>query len=104
MIKLTIAEAVARLVSANTDYTRLFERSSFDVGIYCPTRVDPQTPHTRDELYVIAAGSGEFACGNETKTFASGDVFFVPSGVEHRFMKFSDDFATWVIFFGKTLK
>jgi hypothetical protein len=31
-------------------------------------RVDPQTPHTRDELYVIAAGTGDFTCGNETRT------------------------------------
>lgn len=104
MVKFTIAEAVARLMSANTDYARLFEQGSFDIGIYRPTRVDPQTPHTRDELYVVVAGSGDFVCGNETKAFSSGDMFFVPAGVEHRFMKFSYDFATWVVFFGQTAK
>jgi len=27
-------------------------------------------------------------------------MLFVPAGVEHRFENFSDDFATWVIFYG----
>jgi mannose-6-phosphate isomerase-like protein (cupin superfamily) len=104
MVRFTIAEAVNSLMSQNTDYARLFEQNAFDIGIYRPTRVDPQTPHTRDELYIIAAGSGEFVCGNEAKGFSSGDVFFAPAGVEHRFMKFSDDFATWVVFIGPTSK
>ena len=101
MIKFSIAEAVARLMSENTDYARLFERESFDIGMYRPAKIDRQTPHERDELYIVAAGSGEFVCGGEGRAFSTGDVFFVPAGVEHRFSKFSYDFATWVIFFGK---
>jgi uncharacterized RmlC-like cupin family protein len=30
----------------------------------------------------------------------SGDVLFVRAGVKHKFENFSDDFATWVIFYG----
>lgn len=104
MLKITIADAVGRLVQENTDYMRLLEQDSFDMGIYRPARVDPQTPHARDEVYVIAAGSGDFVCGNETRTFVPGDVFFVPAGVEHHFTKFSYDFATWVVFFGERSK
>jgi mannose-6-phosphate isomerase-like protein (cupin superfamily) len=99
MMKLTIAEAVASLMSENTDYTRLFERDSFDIGMYRPVNVDRQTPHARDEVYIIAAGTGDFVCGDERRNFSPGDVFFVPAGIEHRFTKFSYDFATWVIFF-----
>jgi mannose-6-phosphate isomerase-like protein (cupin superfamily) len=29
-----------------------------------------------------------------------GEVLFVPAGIEHRFEDFSDDFATWVFFYG----
>ena len=54
----------------------------------------------RDELYVIASGSGKFVCAGETQAFATGDVLFVAAGVEHRFLDFTDDFAVWVIFFG----
>ena len=104
MLKLTIAEAVGQLTLENIDYMRLLEKDSFDMGMYRPSRVDPQTPHARDELYIVAAGSGDFVCGSETRNFAPGDVFFVPAGTEHRFMKFSYDFATWVVFFGQSSK
>jgi mannose-6-phosphate isomerase-like protein (cupin superfamily) len=32
--------------------------------------------------------------------FGPGDVLFVPAGVEHHFENFTDDLATWVIFYG----
>lgn len=100
MTKLTMADALARLGSANSDYTRLVEGQAYDINFYRPAVVDPQTPHLRDELYVIAAGSGSFICDGETQAFGPGDLFFVAAGVEHRFVNFSQDFATWVIFFG----
>jgi mannose-6-phosphate isomerase-like protein (cupin superfamily) len=61
---------------------------------------DEQTPHTRDELYVVAQGSGTFVNGDRRHPFTSGDVLFVPAGAPHRFEDFSDDFGTWVIFYG----
>ena len=38
--------------------------------------------------------------GSERHGFAPGDMLFVPAGTVHRFEDFSDDFATWVIFYG----
>ncbi len=46
------------------------------------------------------SGSGEFVSDGQPYTFAPGDVFFVPAGVEHRFTRFTGDFVTWVIFYG----
>ena len=85
--------------------------------LYAPRGSDPQKPHTRDEIYVIAQGTGEFVAqwgagaspartGDgagaplERITFAPGDVLFAAAGVPHHFENFSDDFATWVIFYG----
>ncbi len=98
MFKFTFKDAIDRHMSGNADYTQLFERATFDIGFYRPIRFDKQTPHERDELYLIAEGSGDFVCGDETRPFAQGDIFFVPAGVEHRFTNFTYDFATWVIF------
>jgi mannose-6-phosphate isomerase-like protein (cupin superfamily) len=101
MHKFTLVEAIDRHMSANTDYTQLFERDAFDIGFYRPIRFDPQTPHAKDELYFIAEGSGDFVCGDQTRRFSTGDIFFVPAGAEHRFTNFSHDFATWVVFLRK---
>ena len=100
MDKLTISDAVASASKADTRFARLLERATFDVGMYVPETIDPQKPHTRDELYVIARGSGDVVCADETEVFHAGDVFFVPAGVPHRFANFSADFSAWVIFLG----
>ena len=77
-----------------------FEHGTLQVKMYRPAGVDPQNPHTRDEIYVIARGSGSFINGKDRHSFQMGDVLFVPAGVEHRFIEFSADFCTWVMFYG----
>jgi mannose-6-phosphate isomerase-like protein (cupin superfamily) len=81
-------------------YIELFRHGTLAVELYAPRGNDPQTPHTRDEIYVIISGSGHFRRGAEETTFGPGDVLFVPAGEEHRFVEFGDDFATWVFFYG----
>jgi len=77
-----------------------FEHGTLQVKMYRPAGKDPQKPHTRDEIYVIARGSGWFVNGADRHRFQTGDVLFVPAGVEHRFVEFTDDFCTWVMFYG----
>jgi mannose-6-phosphate isomerase-like protein (cupin superfamily) len=100
MSKLTTGSALQALKDSKSDFVRLLERDGFDVGLYKPEKVDRQTPHLRDELYVVANGSGFFQNGGETEAVQAGDVLFVAAGAEHRFTDFSDDFAAWVIFIG----
>lgn len=76
------------------------ERGSLSIELYAPRGSDPQQPHTRDEVYVVVSGRGEFVNGSERHAFAPGDLLFVPAGVEHRFEQFSDDLAVWVVFYG----
>ncbi len=75
-------------------------QDNVSVELYKPVGEDKQTPHTQDELYIVATGSGRFTLENEEFPFAEGDVIFVPAHAGHRFSSFSDDFSTWVIFFG----
>ena len=78
----------------------LFEHGSLELGIYAPRGHDPQQPHTRDEIYVVISGTGYFRNGDQRHAFKPGDLLFVPAGVIHRFEAFSEDLATWVIFYG----
>lgn len=82
-------------------FLTLFEHGSMSVEIYEPQKVDLQTPHRQDELYVVISGTGTFLNDGQRHPFAPGDVLFVPAGIEHRFEDFSDDFKTWVIFYGQ---
>lgn len=94
------AAAALALAALPVPFAVLFERGDVSVELFAPRGVDTQTPHTRDELYIVSSGSGTFRRGDETSDFRAGDLLFVPAHVDHRFERFTDDFRTWVIFFG----
>jgi mannose-6-phosphate isomerase-like protein (cupin superfamily) len=98
---ISVANALRRL-AANTGArsVTLFEHGTLQIKLYAPRGHDPQTPHTRDELYVVAQGSGEFFDGTARRAFQVGDCLFAPAGSAHRFEDFTDDFAVWVMFYG----
>lgn len=97
----TPAEGLARLPTEDgRRFVTLFEHGTLQVELYAPRGSDPQQPHTRDEVYVVVAGRGTFFCDGARHPFAPGDFLFVPAGVEHRFERFSDDLAVWVLFYG----
>ncbi len=98
---LTLGDALERLPGPQGEQSvLLFEHGSLVVKLYAPRGHDPQTPHSRDEIYVVAQGSGDFVCSGTRQPFAPNDVLFVAAGVEHRFENFSDDLAVWVFFYG----
>lgn len=80
--------------------TPIFRHGSLEVEFYAPVEKDPQTPHIRDEVYVVARGYGFFHNGSERYEVQIGSFIFVPAGQEHRFESFSSDFAVWVLFYG----
>jgi len=99
---LTAAEASARVAdSATVRSVPLFRHGTLLVKYYAPRGVDLQTPHTRDEIYVVAQGRGIFFDGASRRPFAPGDLLFAAAGVEHRFEEFSGDFGVWVMFYGR---
>jgi mannose-6-phosphate isomerase-like protein (cupin superfamily) len=101
MSRVTIEEALKRLPTPDGKrFATILERGSLLVEVYAPRGTDPQQPHTRDELYIVVQGSGEFIEGNGREPFGPGDFLFVPAGVEHRFVDFTDDLVVWVIFYG----
>jgi mannose-6-phosphate isomerase-like protein (cupin superfamily) len=73
---------------------------AIDVELYEPRGSDPQEPHTRDEVYVVARGSGMFWDGEHRHDVGVGSFLFVPAGQKHRFEDFSDNFAVWVFLYG----
>jgi mannose-6-phosphate isomerase-like protein (cupin superfamily) len=99
--KITLEEALRRLPGPQGEQSvEVFEHGSLVVELYTPRGHDRQTPHSRDEVYVVVRGSGEFVCGDTRQAFGPHDVLFAPAGVAHRFENFPDDFAVWVFFYG----
>jgi len=99
--QLTVADALAHLPGPEGKrFAAIFKHGTLLIEIYAPRGADPQEPHTRDEVYFVASGSGEFVCGDTRQSFGPTDLLFASAGVEHRFENFTDDLAVWVIFYG----
>jgi mannose-6-phosphate isomerase-like protein (cupin superfamily) len=99
-MEISIQEASERLAASNSVFTELFRHGTLVVEFYKPDKIDHQKPHERDEIYVVASGTGVFFHSGKRWNFNPGDFLFVPAGAEHRFENFTDDFATWVFFYG----
>lgn len=99
--KVSIEQAIQQLKGETVNrFTKLLQHGSMVVEYYAPVRTDPQMPHRQDELYIIASGSGIFNRAGVSSPCKTGDVLFVPATMEHRFEQFTEDFATWVVFYG----
>ena len=81
-------------------FAEALRHGTLRVVLYAPRKIDPQTPHEQDEVYVVVRGSGSFDVGGLRRPFAKGDVLFVPAGIAHRFEEFSDDLVVWALFYG----
>ena len=78
----------------------IFAQGRLEVELYTPEGEDRQRPHSRDEAYVVARGSGTFFNGESRHAVEQGSFIFVPAGQIHRFEDFSQGFAVWVLFYG----
>jgi mannose-6-phosphate isomerase-like protein (cupin superfamily) len=101
VLHLSLAEAERRVPTPEGKrFVELYHHGSLDVELYAPRGSDPQAPHSRDEVYVVARGTGMFWDGEQQTPFGPGDFLFVAAGRPHRFENFSDDLAVWVMFYG----
>ena len=99
--KVGLEEAVAQLQLEDIQrFTVVMKHGSMSVEYYAPKVKDLQTPHLQDEIYIIASGKACFMLEDKKISCMSGDVLFAPAGKKHKFENFSEDFATWVIFYG----
>lgn len=99
-VRLTVEQVAKTLPESGLRSIAAFEHGSMLAKLYAPRGEDLQKPHTRDEVYIVASGTGIFVAGEKRHPFGPGDFLFVPAHVVHRFEEFSDDFKVWVVFYG----
>lgn len=97
---LSLAAALALPLPEGRLSSQVFVDGDIEIRLYAPPGHDPQVPHDRDELYVVARGHGKFRVGDSVQDFAPGALLYVAAHEVHRFVDFSADFAAWVVFYG----
>jgi mannose-6-phosphate isomerase-like protein (cupin superfamily) len=97
---ISLSAASNELKKIKSPFIELFSHGTLTIELYKPDKIDLQKPHTRDEAYIIASGSGYFLLEDKKTKVETGDFLFVEAHREHRFVNFSEDFSTWVLFYG----
>ena len=92
---------IVQRLSEAAPFEVVFESPEVSIELYAPVEADKQKPHDRDELYIVASGSSTFSRADEIVLFEPGDLLLVPAHTPHRFETFTEDFGTWVIFYGE---
>lgn len=87
---------------ARTDklYLKFLRKSALSLGLYrLPAGgVDPQSPHTEDEVYYVVEGRAQIRVGDEDRSVGPGSIVFVAARGEHRFHSIEADLTILVFF------
>ncbi len=84
----------------HTPYLEFLRVASMSLGVYVLPAggVDPQKPHTEDEIYYVVSGRGTVIVADEERPVQPGSIIFVAAGVEHRFHNIYEDLSLLVFF------
>lgn len=94
-----LAEERARIGRLYHEFLRV---PSLSTGLYVLPAggVDPQQPHTEDEVYVVMAGRGTIRVGGVDRPVSVGSIVYVPALVEHHFHTIEEELGILVFFAG----
>src|SRR3954453_24255466 len=95
-----LAGAGSYVASTGGHWVEHLEEADLSCGTYSLPAAgdDAQSPHTEDEIYVVARGRATLWTPTGSAPMGPGDVAFVAAGEEHRFVDIVEDFAVLVVF------
>ena len=93
-------ELIADAENSAKPYHEFLRVPDLSMGLYrLPAGgIDPQQPHTEDEVYYVVSGRGRVRVGGEDRLVMGGSVVYVPKTVEHKFHSIEEDLTLLVFF------
>lgn len=81
-------------------YLEFLKVPNLSMGLYVLPAggVDPQSPHTEDEVYYVVSGRAQIKVADENRTVQAGSIVYVAKNVEHRFHSVEEE-LTVIVFF-----
>ncbi len=95
-----VSEISERRQRSGKPYMEFLRIPFMSAGLYAlpAGAVDPQKPHTQDELYYVVRGRARMRIGAEDEAVSAGSVIFVEAGAEHRFHDIEEALEILVFF------
>lgn len=91
---------VTRLDTSGSAWLPFITVPTLETGLYRLARnaEDLQSPHNRDEVYVVIEGAARVRIGETEQSIKPGDTIFVSAGTVHRFIAIDEDLLLVVFF------
>ena len=95
-----LAQLTEQRKQANKLYFEFLKVPDLSMGVYVlPVGgIDPQSPHTEDEVYYVASGKAQIRVGDEDRAVQAGSVVYVAKNLSHRFHSIEEELAVLVFF------
>lgn len=95
-----LPQLISQREVANKLYLEFLKVPDLSMGVYVLSAggVDPQSPHTEDEVYYIVSGRAQIKVADEDRTVQAGSIVYVEKNVEHRFHSIEEE-LTVIVFF-----
>jgi mannose-6-phosphate isomerase-like protein (cupin superfamily) len=95
-----VSQLITQRQQSGKLYLEFLRHPSMSLGVYALPAggVDPQSPHTEDEVYYVVGGRASIRVGDEDRRVEPGTIVFVKAGVEHRFHSIMEELTVLVFF------
>lgn len=93
-------ELAIQRAQSHKEYMEFLRVPSMSMGMYhlAAGAVDPQHPHTEDEVYYVVSGRAQIRVKGENRPVQAGSIVYVAAFDEHAFHSIEAD-LTIIVFF-----
>ena len=100
MLIFELPELISKRAERGDLYLQFLSDQNLSVGLYelKAGSIDPQKPHSEDEVYYVVSGKSSIRVGNERSEVKPGSIVFVGAGVDHKFFDIREDLSIIVFF------
>src|SRR3982750_4143550 len=95
-----ISQLISERKRSERLYLEFLRKPSLSMGVYelAAGALDPQKPHTEDEVYYVVSGRAMAQIGEKARPVQDGSIIYVPANLEHRFHTITEDLTLLVFF------
>ena len=102
MTAFELSELIQQRADSGQMWLEFFRTSSksLSMGLYVIPAggVDPQSPHTEDEIYYVVSGRGKIQVKDQDRRVQAGSIIFVAANDDHRFHSVEEELSVIVFF------
>jgi mannose-6-phosphate isomerase-like protein (cupin superfamily) len=95
-----LTQLISQREASKKLYLEFLKVPDLSMGLYIlPVGgVDPQQPHTEDEVYYVVSGRAKIQVANEDRAVQVGSIVYVAKNIEHRFHSIEEELTVLVFF------